>query len=136
MANETNVPSEWAIRLGLEDLAQLRAQAELLRLDYQAKRERILDTVRQDLQDLDAEYDEPTRIVAEKIASQEDMLKKATLMRGETVAGEQLQVVYSKPKTTWDSAGLNGYAVAHPEILAFRKQGDQPSVSIQARRTK
>ena len=48
---------------------------------------------------------------------------RATMKRG------PVQAVYTAPKTTWDGKQLQGYAAAHPEILAFRKIGS-PSVSI------
>ncbi len=37
--------------------------------------------------------------------------------------------IYSKGRMSWDGKRLDGYATAHPEILAFRSEG-QPSVSI------
>ncbi len=122
--------------MGLHELAELRAQKEVARLDYEAKRQRVLDTIRQDLADLDAEYAPMWGVVDGKIAELEEMLKRAALMRKASVAGEQLQVVYSKPRSTWDGDKLDGYAAAHPEILVFKKVGEQGSVSIQARRTK
>jgi len=136
MASEANVPSEASILAGLHELAELRAARDLLGLDYEAKRQAILAIVSGQLAEVEDEYAPNFRTVDEKIGELEEMLKQAALLRGASVAGEQLQVVVSKPRTTWDSAGLNGYAVAHPEILAFRKQGDASSVSIQARRTK
>jgi hypothetical protein len=136
MSDTPAVPSEGSVLLGLQELAELRAQMEVVRLDYDAKRQQILSQVSDQLVDLDIEYKPIMNAAADKIVELEEMLKQAVMLRGASVAGDQLQVVYSKPKTTWDSAGLNGYAVAHPEILAFRKQGEQGTVSIQARRTK
>lgn len=37
--------------------------------------------------------------------------------------------VYNKGRVSWDSSGLNGYMVAHPEITAFRKEGE-PSITL------
>jgi hypothetical protein len=37
--------------------------------------------------------------------------------------------VYSKPRVTFDSKGLQEYAVTHPEIEKFKKVGN-PIVSI------
>jgi len=45
------------------------------------------------------------------------------------VKGRELEAVYVKGRISWDNKALDGYAAAHPEIGAFRKQGD-PSVSI------
>ncbi len=38
-------------------------------------------------------------------------------------------------RISWDSKGLNGYAVAHPEILQFRNIGE-PSVVIRRKESK
>ena len=38
--------------------------------------------------------------------------------------GQFLQVVYTKPRVTWDAKALDGYAVDHPELFAFRKEGN------------
>ena len=48
---------------------------------------------------------------------------------GATVKANGLMAVYNKGRVSWDSKLLDGYAVAHPEILAARKEGD-PSVTI------
>jgi hypothetical protein len=40
--------------------------------------------------------------------------------------------MYTKPRVTWDSKGIEGFSVAHPEINVFRKVGE-PSVSIKAK---
>ncbi|MCG3145996.1 MAG: hypothetical protein HONDAALG_03775 [Gammaproteobacteria bacterium] len=49
--------------------------------------------------------------------------------RGATVKGAALSAVYAKGRVSWDNKALEGYAVAHPELLAFRSEG-APSVSI------
>ena len=61
-----------------------------------------------------------------------DMIKAEVVAAGKTVSGEYHQAVYSKPRVSWDSKGLEGYAVAHPEILVFRTEGS-PSVSLRVR---
>ena len=47
----------------------------------------------------------------------------------QTVKAEHYMAVFTQPKPTWDSGKLEGYAAAHPEILAFRKEKN-PYVSI------
>ena len=51
------------------------------------------------------------------------------LEKSETVSTEKMSVIYCKGKTTWDGKLLEGYAVAHPEILAAKKIG-KPTVSF------
>lgn len=59
----------------------------------------------------------------------EEVVKIKTILRGETTKNGNVQAVYSKGRTTWDGAKLSGYAVAHPEIDAFKKVG-APSAAI------
>lgn len=56
-------------------------------------------------------------------------IKTETLQHGETVKADNYMAVFTQPKPAWDSAKLEGYAVAHPEILEFRKEKN-PYVSI------
>ncbi len=67
--------------------------------------------------------------VLENIAKLTDEIKTAVIAGSASVKGTYLHAVYSKPRVTWDSKGLEGFMVAHPEIEAFRKVGN-PSVSI------
>lgn len=56
-------------------------------------------------------------------------IKESVLSIGEPVKGEFLQAIFIKGRVSWDTKGLDGYAVAHPEILIFKKTGE-PSVSL------
>jgi hypothetical protein len=71
----------------------------------------------------------------DRFQTEDDALKDAiadsTVSLAETQRGDTLMAVYSKPRTKWDTKGLDGYAVAHPEIGVFRSEG-RPSVSIRA----
>ncbi len=63
-------------------------------------------------------------------ASVKAAVKDATLALGSTVKGaNHMTAVWSKGRVTWDGKGLAGYMVAHPEVGAFRREGE-PSVSI------
>ena len=56
-------------------------------------------------------------------------IKEEVLTRGESVTGDPLSAIWVKGRHTWDGKGLAGYAVAHPEILAFQKVGN-PTCAI------
>ena len=59
----------------------------------------------------------------------QDGIKAAAVEVGETVKANHYMAVFTQPKPTWDSGKLEGYAAAHPEILAFRTEKN-PYVSI------
>lgn len=52
-----------------------------------------------------------------------------------SASGDKLMVIYYNGRETWDGKGLNGYAVANPAVLKFRKVG-KPYTSIQGTRCK
>lgn len=80
----------------------------------QAKRERI-----------EAQIESVTDILTERITD----VKDAVIVLGETVKGENLQAVWSKGKTSWNTNQLLGFAKAHKEVLEMKKEGN-PSISI------
>jgi hypothetical protein len=114
----------------LENLTELYAQRDLLAIDHKrAATEAMPPEVRQILDDIDAEYSPKEAAVSEKIQELEDAVKTEVLTAGATVKGGSLQAVYSKPRVTWETKGLEGLIIVVPELAQFRKVG-QPSVSI------
>ena len=78
---------------------------------------------------IDEEFDPIIEAAQAAYGKAESAVKAAVAEHGETVKGQFLQAVWSKPRVTWDAKSLDGYALNHPELFAFRKEG-QPSVSI------
>jgi hypothetical protein len=113
----------------LERLTNLRAAADVTRLDYDAKRAEILKQVQAELDALDTEYKPLLESVDENIGLLETEIKTEVLLHGESVQGGTFRAVYTKGRTSWDNNGIEKYAELHPEILHFRKQGP-PSVSL------
>ena len=82
-----------------------------------------------DLAAIDLEYAPMIEEAEARCAALEQQVKAAVLAHGATVKGARVQAVYIKGRVTWDAKALDGYAVEHPELFAFRKEG-APSVSI------
>jgi len=86
-----------------------------------------------------AEIDEEIDPIIEKVNSRNQelikLIKAEVIAAGQTISGDHHQAVYSKARVSWDTKGLDGYAVAHPEILVFRSEGN-PSVSLKVRSTR
>ncbi len=118
-----------AIFAKLEELAEIRAAAEVTRMDYEAKREELLKTIQAELDALAAEYEPLLASVQERVTALEAEIKQEVKDFGDSVKGKQLHAVYAQGRITWDNKGLEGYAVAHPEVLIFRKEGE-PNVSL------
>lgn len=83
---------------------------------------------------LQARVNEATTRHNEIIALLRSEIEQQTLALGESVKGDRLMAVWSKPRITWDGRVLEGYLIAHPELAAARRVG-QPSVSIRPVKT-
>ena len=118
------------VKLLLEALAEKRALQEIIRLDKEKARDSVLTAeVRQALADIDAEFADGEEAANENIFAIERQIKQEVIIIGETVKGASLYAVYNKPRITWDTKGLTGFAVAHPESEVFEKTG-APAVTI------
>lgn len=120
-------------------------ELHIIELSYANEIEILKDECEEDVRTLlgDVLYEQMVRIedaCASKITDAElelgdavkkiqSSIKSATLQHGETVKADNYMAVFTQPKPAWDSAKLEGYAAAHPEILAFRKEKN-PYVSI------
>ena len=119
-----------AIEGMLEELAGLKDGAyALLEKKQQLVDQVITPEIKAKIEEINAEF-EPAIVAAnEKIDALESSIKQHVIAGGETVKGSVLMAVYSKGRVSWDTKALDGYAVAHPEVGQFRKEG-APSVSI------
>ena len=81
------------------------------------------------MQDIEEEFEDKITQANENVQSLESAIKSEVKAFGQSVKGELIMAVWAKPRVTWESKGLEGFMVAHPEIKAFRKEGE-PTVSI------
>lgn len=120
------------IKAMLDALSEMMAQRELLEGDKQGLIDDVLTPgIRQQIADIEAEFTDRTADIATNITQLEMAIKERVVAGGASVRGSRLQAIWSKPRITWDTRALDGYAAGHPEIAQFRKEG-QPSVSIRA----
>jgi hypothetical protein len=122
-------PSREQVAGKLERFSNLRHAAEFTRLDYETRRKEILKQVQAELDALEAEYKPVLEAAEENIATLENEIKTDVLLYGESVAGGIYRACYTQGRISWDNEGMARYAVAHPDVLQFRKQG-QASVSL------
>jgi hypothetical protein len=113
----------------LQRLTNLRAAADVTRLDYEAKRTELFKTIQAELDALEAEYKPLLEATEENITSLETEIKTDVLLFGESVQGGLYRAVYTKGRISWDGKGIEQYATSHPELLQYRKEG-QPSVAL------
>jgi len=115
----------------LDKVADLQARLDLTKIEFDEKRAEILSAVKDQLDVIDGQCAYISDGITEEIQTLTDEIKAEIIKSGKTVKGARLQAVYTKGRISWDTKALEGYAVAYPEILPFRKEGE-PSVSIRA----
>jgi hypothetical protein len=129
LSSDGERPQKEQVVKKLNRLADLRAAVDLTRMNYEARRTEIMKNVQAELEAIEAEY-KPLMEAAEANASAlEGQIKNDVLLSGKSIHSEVFQAIYTKGRVSWDSAGISEYARAHPEVLAFRKEG-QPTVSL------
>jgi hypothetical protein len=127
--NVTQRPTPDSIAAQLEQLAQTKQAADVLRTDYEAKRAEVMKMVQRELEALETEYAPLFQTVDEHLAAIEAGIKNDVLRHGASITSGTLHAVYSKGRLSWDSKALTHYAETHPEINEFRKQSE-PTVTI------
>jgi hypothetical protein len=98
------------------------------------EKQALIDTVltpeiKEKLAEIDAEFDPKVEEIVQQKSMLESAIKMEVLEAGRTVKGTYHSFVWSKPRVSWDTKALDGYALAHPEIQQFRTEGN-PSVSV------
>ena len=85
--------------------------------------------IKEKLAEIDAEFDPKVDEILQQKSTLESEIKQEVLQAGRTVKGTYHSFIWSKPRVSWDTKSLDGYAAAHPEIQQFRIEGS-PSVSV------
>lgn len=99
-----------------------------------AEQKEVVDSIltpeiKEQLAAVDAEFSSRQTTISERISQLEGEIETQVIAQGVTSKGTRLQAVYNKGRVSWDNKALDGYAVAHPELLNLRKVG-LPSVSF------
>ena len=114
----------------LDQLAELYAQRDLLKIDYSQKRDdAIPEEVEAALADIDIEYMPKIETIDTKIVILETEVKDEVKAGEKSVKGQFIHAVFAKGRVTWDSKQLDGLMIAVPELSQARKEGE-PSVSL------
>ena len=90
---------------------------------------KALAKLKTDFEEEKARFNADTAKMQELIADLESNIKDEVLMRGESVKTDYMTVTWNKGRVSWNSKLLEGYAMAHPDILGARNIGD-PTVSF------
>ncbi len=90
--------------------------------EIQEEIDEVMDSYAQDIAKIDA-----------AIAEAEYEVRGLVVSMGKTLDSDHLMALYNHGKTSWDTKGLDGFAVAHSEINVFKKVGE-PYVTIKEKK--
>jgi CRISPR/Cas system-associated protein Cas10 (large subunit of type III CRISPR-Cas system) len=114
----------------LDKLANFLAQRDVFNLQKKELIDQVLTPeTRARLDEIEAEFAGKMEAVEANIAALEEEIRQEALRQGASVKGSFLRVIWHKGRVSWDTKSLDDYAKSHPEVIAFRKQGE-PYVSI------
>ena len=114
----------------LDQLANYQAQRDYLALQKKELIDQILTAeIKARLEEIEAEFSGRLEVVDENITALEQEIREEVLNQGAAVRGTFLRAIWNQGRVTWDTKNMDRYALAHPEILRYRKQG-QPFVTI------
>ncbi len=116
----------------LDRYADLQVASDAVRLRYQEQIDKLLAPILSELRELELRRDTEIQAIETELAVLKEAIRLEVLSARKTIKGERIMAIYNKPRITWDNKGLEGFSVAHPEINAFRREGE-PSVSIRLR---
>jgi hypothetical protein len=114
----------------LDLISEYQSQKDVLNLQKQEFIDSVLTPeIKAKIADIEAEFAGKGSAADENIAALTAEVKNMVIEAGSSIKAKNLQAVYAKGRVSWDPKSLDGYAIGHPEILNFRKEGE-PSVSI------
>lgn len=117
----------------LDQLAEIESQIDVLNIERTiARKAAIPAEVQAELDAIEAEFQSKKDAAEANVVELRDRIDPLVLEHGASVKGERMTAVYMKPRITWDAKALDGYAINHPELFAFRKEG-KPTVTVRHR---
>lgn len=119
-----------SIESKLQQIDELNAQLDLVNIHKQDAINRVLTPeIKAELAAIDAEFGEQVKAINETLAIIEAEVKAGVVALGSTVKSGRYMAMYNKGRVTWDTKKMEGFAIAHPELAALRKEGE-PFVTI------
>lgn len=132
MSLSNEKPTEEQIRELLAKVTSMRFEIASMEQSWDRMREELIpEDVREKIKELGEEMAPKVASMAEEVEKAEAELRQMVASYGQTVTGLRFQVVYISPKPVWNEKALEGYAAAHPDILALKSMSE-PKTQIRA----
>jgi hypothetical protein len=119
-------------KLKLDMISNFNAQKDVMMMDKQALVDSVLTPeIKAKLAEIDAEFAGKTEVVDANIAALQEEVEAEVLAQGATVKGTYMMAVWNKGRSGgWDDGKLQGFAMAHPEIMSAKKPDGKPSIAF------
>ena len=110
----------------------VQSRLEVIRIQKKEWTDKIITPeIHAEIKAMDDELDPVIEIVQAEIKNIQAEIRDMVIKHGSSVkvdlgSGER-SAIYVKGRTSWDGKALEGFAIAHPEILVCKKEGN-PSV--------
>jgi hypothetical protein len=116
----------------LDMLAELEAQKDSIRAQHEEITNSLIPPeIKAAIDANDISYLAAIDAITMQASALETEIRAEVLKIGKTQPGKYYMAVWSKGRAGgWDSGKLDGFAMAHPEILAAKKPDGEPTVSI------
>lgn len=121
--------TEEMIKQLLNDLSTKQQLLGVYQDELARRRAEIENRIKPELDALHDELEPQLTVAQFDVQQAQEAVRLAVLEYGKSVKGDALHAVYTKGKTTWDGAKLDGMAAIIPQLNEAKKIG-QPSVSI------
>lgn len=112
-----------------EQIEAKRKQMELVMFDF------IPQDKRKELETLLKGHADEIKLIEDQKADVEAKIKLGVVELGKSISGTTYSATYTKPSVKYDAVKCDAYAVAHPEIKAFRTE-TKASVSMRKKTAK
>jgi len=114
----------------IERYADLVERLDMLTKNQAELKEKLVpNEVRKAIEELNAEYNPMVETVQAELAEVKAEIERLVLEADATWKGTRYMAVWNKGRESWDGKALDGFAMAHPEILQAKKIGN-PTVSF------
>lgn len=122
--------NENSIKDKIRQLDELNAQLDLANIHKQDAINKVLTPeIKAELAAIDIEFGQQIEAITSTMAIVEADVKAGVVTLGQTVKEGRFMAMYNKGRVTWDTKKMEGFALAHPELAALRKEGE-PFVTI------
>jgi hypothetical protein len=115
---------EKELQTKIDELADTEVQLDLIIAEKETlKKSLIPEEIQMEMESVEFEYVDKIKAVEDNIKVRKDQLKALLMEYAKPLKSKYYTWTYKEGDPIWDTKGLDGFAVSHPEMLFLRKEG-------------